>query len=213
MALSKLKEQQNRNLKIETEYHRAAPRGIGNAKAIGNYSASLYPLTMAKKQGFDEVIYLDMTFEEASKFNIPGDLGARIHRRVGDCYSRKGEYLKAIEEFHKGMDRAGEPVLLARINYLDGLAKINSGKLENAKEAFSGIVKIIDSDGPDLDRIKDCVNWMSFKSAVGQSELVEADILLRRARENSSSLFPYFLLGMAQERITCLLYTSDAADE
>ncbi|MAV95718.1 MAG: branched chain amino acid aminotransferase [Candidatus Marinimicrobia bacterium] len=47
------------NLKVETDYHRAAPRGIGNAKAIGNYSASLYPLTMAKKQGFDEVIYLD----------------------------------------------------------------------------------------------------------------------------------------------------------
>jgi len=47
------------SLKVETDYHRAAPRGIGNAKAIGNYSASLYPLTMAKKQGFDEVIYLD----------------------------------------------------------------------------------------------------------------------------------------------------------
>tara|TARA_B100000959_G_scaffold278634_2_gene337327 strand:+ start:2069 stop:3106 length:1038 start_codon:yes stop_codon:yes gene_type:complete len=47
------------NLKVETNYHRAAPRGIGNAKAIGNYSASLYPLTMAKKEGFDEVIYLD----------------------------------------------------------------------------------------------------------------------------------------------------------
>ena len=142
------------------------------------------------------------SFEEASKFNIPGDLGARIHMRVGECYSRKGEYLKAIEEFHKGMDRAGEPVLLARVSYLDGLAKVNSGKLENAKEAFSGIVKIIDSDGPDLDLIKDCANWMWFKSAVGQSDLVEADILLRRARENSSSLFPYFLLGMAQARIT-----------
>ena len=51
------------NLKVETDYHRAAPRGIGNAKAIGNYSASLYPLTMAKKEGFDEVIYLDANNE------------------------------------------------------------------------------------------------------------------------------------------------------
>lgn len=62
------------NLKIETEYHRAAPRGIGNAKAIGNYSASLYPLTMAKKQGFDEVIYLDAVdgerIEELGSANI-----------------------------------------------------------------------------------------------------------------------------------------------
>ena len=47
------------NLKVETDYHRAAARGIGNAKGIGNYSASLYPLTKAKKEGYDEVIYLD----------------------------------------------------------------------------------------------------------------------------------------------------------
>ena len=47
------------NLKVETDFHRAAARGIGNAKAIGNYSASLYPLTKAKKEGYDEVIYLD----------------------------------------------------------------------------------------------------------------------------------------------------------
>ena len=47
------------NLKVETDYHRAAAKGIGNAKAIGNYSASLYPLTKAKKEGYDEVIYLD----------------------------------------------------------------------------------------------------------------------------------------------------------
>ena len=52
------------NLKVETDYHRAAPRGIGNAKAIGNYSASLYPLMRAKKEGFDEVIYLDSKNED-----------------------------------------------------------------------------------------------------------------------------------------------------
>ena len=46
-------------IKVETNFHRAASKGIGNAKAIGNYSASLYPLTQAKKEGFDEVIYLD----------------------------------------------------------------------------------------------------------------------------------------------------------
>lgn len=62
------------NLKIETKYHRAAPRGIGNAKAIGNYSASLYPLAMAKKEGYDEVIYLDSVdgdrIEELGSANI-----------------------------------------------------------------------------------------------------------------------------------------------
>ncbi len=47
------------HLKINKDYHRAAPKGIGNIKAIGNYSASLYPLTKAKSEGYDEVLYLD----------------------------------------------------------------------------------------------------------------------------------------------------------
>ena len=62
------------SLKVETDYHRAAPRGIGNAKAIGNYSASLLPLTIAKKHGYDEVIYLDAVdgnrIEELGSANI-----------------------------------------------------------------------------------------------------------------------------------------------
>ncbi len=51
------------HLKVSAEYHRAAPKGIGNAKAIGNYSASLFPLTEAKKEGYDEVIYLNASDE------------------------------------------------------------------------------------------------------------------------------------------------------
>ena len=52
------------HLKVTTDYHRAAPKGIGNAKAIGNYSASLYPLMEAKNAGFDEVVYLDTKEEK-----------------------------------------------------------------------------------------------------------------------------------------------------
>jgi branched-chain amino acid aminotransferase len=51
-------------LTVSNDYHRAAPKGIGAAKAIGNYSASLYPLTEAKNRGFDEVIYLDAKNEK-----------------------------------------------------------------------------------------------------------------------------------------------------
>ena len=142
------------------------------------------------------------SYKEASKYNIQGDLGARIHMRVGECFLGKGEYQAAVEEFHKGMDRVNDPVILARINYLDGLAKVNLGRLENAKEVFSGIVNMANPDQLGLGRVKDCANWMWFKSAVEQSNLIEADSLLKEARKNLSSLFPYFLLGMAQARIT-----------
>ena len=46
------------NLIASENYHRAAPKGIGNVKAIGNYSASLQPVKEAKADGFDEVLYL-----------------------------------------------------------------------------------------------------------------------------------------------------------
>ena len=46
------------NLIASETYHRAAPKGIGNVKAIGNYSASLEPVMKAKADGFNEVLYL-----------------------------------------------------------------------------------------------------------------------------------------------------------
>ncbi len=51
-------------IKVSTEFHRAAPRGIGDSKAIGNYSASLFPLVQAKYEGYDEVIYLNANDEQ-----------------------------------------------------------------------------------------------------------------------------------------------------
>jgi len=41
------------------DYHRAAPKGTGNIKAIGNYAATLYPAKLIKAQGFNDCIYLD----------------------------------------------------------------------------------------------------------------------------------------------------------
>tara|TARA_B100000315_G_scaffold195807_2_gene186773 strand:- start:816 stop:1868 length:1053 start_codon:yes stop_codon:yes gene_type:complete len=50
-------------LKITKYFHRAAPKGTGNAKAIGNYASSLYPQKLAKERGYDEVIYLNAANE------------------------------------------------------------------------------------------------------------------------------------------------------
>ena len=52
------------HLLMSNEYHRAAPKGIGNAKAIGNYSASLLPGSKAKSQGYNEVVYLRAANED-----------------------------------------------------------------------------------------------------------------------------------------------------
>ncbi len=46
-------------LKAETTYVRAVPGGTGEAKAAGNYAGALLPTELAKKEGFDQVMWLD----------------------------------------------------------------------------------------------------------------------------------------------------------
>jgi branched-chain amino acid aminotransferase len=44
---------------VVMDVHRAAPKGTGYAKAVSNYAATMQPKKMAKKMGFDDVLYLD----------------------------------------------------------------------------------------------------------------------------------------------------------
>jgi branched-chain amino acid aminotransferase len=44
---------------VEEKYTRAAPGGIGFAKAAGNYGASMFVTAEAKKKGYDQVLWTD----------------------------------------------------------------------------------------------------------------------------------------------------------
>ncbi len=44
---------------VEEKYTRAAPGGVGFAKNAGNYGASMYPTALARKQGYDQVLWTD----------------------------------------------------------------------------------------------------------------------------------------------------------
>ncbi len=61
-------------LKVEEHFDRAATLGVGQAKAGGNYSASLLPAKIAREEGFNEVVYLDPIehefFEETGASNV-----------------------------------------------------------------------------------------------------------------------------------------------
>lgn len=46
-------------LKIARHYHRSAPGCTGGVKAIGNYAGGMLPAKEAKKEGYNEVLYLD----------------------------------------------------------------------------------------------------------------------------------------------------------
>ncbi len=51
-------------LMFTREYHRAAPKGTGGAKVIGNYAGTMLPAKMVKAKGFNECIYLDAREEK-----------------------------------------------------------------------------------------------------------------------------------------------------
>lgn len=44
---------------VEEKYTRAAPGGVGAAKAAGNYGASMYVTAEARKKGYDQVLWTD----------------------------------------------------------------------------------------------------------------------------------------------------------
>lgn len=60
-------------LMVSREYHRAVNGGVGGVKASGNYCGGMYPSSLAKKQGYNEVLYLDGDnhhFEEVGAANF-----------------------------------------------------------------------------------------------------------------------------------------------
>ncbi len=44
---------------VEEKYTRAAPGGVGYSKNAGNYGGSMMPATLAKKEGYDQVLWTD----------------------------------------------------------------------------------------------------------------------------------------------------------
>jgi branched-chain amino acid aminotransferase len=46
-------------VKVEKTYFRAVEGGVGFVKASGNYGRSLYPSALAKKEGYDQLIWTD----------------------------------------------------------------------------------------------------------------------------------------------------------
>lgn len=61
-------------VKIEDQYIRAARGGTGFAKCAGNYGGAFYPAALARKEGFDQVLWTDgspeLNIEESGTMNV-----------------------------------------------------------------------------------------------------------------------------------------------
>lgn len=69
-------------IKVETDFVRAAPGGIGAAKTGGNYAASLKAALEAKAEGYAQVLWLDAVrrsfIEEVGTMNVFFKIGGKV---------------------------------------------------------------------------------------------------------------------------------------
>ena len=69
-------------VKIEKSFSRASKGGVGYAKAAGNYAAQFYPTLIARKEGFQQVIWTDSSnheyIEEAGTMNLFFRIGDKL---------------------------------------------------------------------------------------------------------------------------------------
>ena len=100
-------------VKVEEYYDRVAWHGVGQAKAGGNYSASLLPLKIAHDEGYNELVYLDPVehkyFEEISSSNIffvfkDGSLATPKSESILESITRLSLVRVAREEFGLNME-------------------------------------------------------------------------------------------------------------
>tara|TARA_S200000501_G_scaffold83409_1_gene75602 strand:+ start:2677 stop:3732 length:1056 start_codon:yes stop_codon:yes gene_type:complete len=119
---------------VADKYSRAASGGVGYAKAAGNYAGQFFPTKLAKKQGFDQIIWTDSNehkyLEEAGTMNVffrinDSLITAPITDTILDGVTRK-----SIIQIANDM---GIPVEIKKISVNE---LIDSAKKRDLKEIF-----------------------------------------------------------------------------
>jgi len=81
-------------LLVEEKYVRATEGGVGEAKAAGNYAASLLPAKLAKEKGYDQVLWMDgkefKYIQEAGTMNLFFVIGDKVITPATDGAILKG---------------------------------------------------------------------------------------------------------------------------
>lgn len=116
---------------VETEYVRSCPGGVGEAKAAGNYAASLLAGAVAEEKGFDQVLWLDGVerryIEEVGAMNIFFKIGDEVVTPA-----LVGSILPGITRFStiELLNSWGVPVSERRISIEEVAAAADNGSLQ-----------------------------------------------------------------------------------
>jgi branched-chain amino acid aminotransferase len=119
------------DLKVEEEYTRSAPGGMGAAKTSGNYAASLFPGEQGRRQGFAQVLWLDgrehRYVEEVGAMNIFFRIDGKVITP-----SLVGTILPGVTRASviQLMKDAGDPVEERRIEIDEVVTAIREGRMQ-----------------------------------------------------------------------------------
>lgn len=138
------------SLVVTQKFHRAAGKGTGNVKFIGNYAGTMYPAKQVKAEGYNECIYLDAKEDKyieevgaANFFCVKGNtlstpaLGSILPGITRDSVLKiaRDKLGMAVEEKPLSIDEA----LLADEAFCSGTAAVISSI---GKIAYNGTEKI-----------------------------------------------------------------------
>jgi branched-chain amino acid aminotransferase len=144
-------------------YDRAAPRGVGNIKAAGNYAPDVTPSVAAKKEGFPVCLYLDAkTNSYVEEFSTSNFIGVTKDGTIVTPTSdsilpscTKGVVLQAardlgfkVEQRPVSMEEVGDLAEVAACGtavVLTPIKSITRGSTVHKFEAFTTIAKLYDA--------------------------------------------------------------------
>jgi branched-chain amino acid aminotransferase len=129
------------DLKVEEQYTRSAPGGMGAVKTSGNYAASLFPGEEGRKQGFAQVLWLDGLEHRYVEEVGPMNIFFRIDGKVVTP-SLVGTILPGVTRASviQLMEDAGDPVDERRIAIDEIVTAIREGRMQECFGAGTAVI-------------------------------------------------------------------------
>ena len=154
-------------VKIEKSFSRASKGGVGYAKAAGNYAAQFYPTLIARKEGFQQIIWTDSSnheyIEEAGTMNLFFRIGDKLLTPPTSDSILDGITRKSLIEIAKkeGINIEVRPVKVSEI-----IQAANNGELKEIFGCGTAVVVLpiigfgYDEEHYDLPKIEN--SWSKF---------------------------------------------------
>lgn len=121
------------NVFIEDTYSRACRGGVGFAKAAGNYGGSLYPAQLAKKLGYDQVLWTDAVeheyVQEIGTMNVFFVIDGQVVTPATNDNILEGTTRRTVIELYA---QQGRKVEERQISVTEIVEAYKAGKLEDA---------------------------------------------------------------------------------